>query len=176
MKLLICFISFKDDSLCVWLGTAQGCALQFDSFRVCPSNQGSELVSPGPSINNPSGEGQNWQRETKPSYTTMLFARIHLAKSSVCFSRLSVCFHVDALDSWTTIHFRSIIHDSAQGKFSLLFNPVSQRCLSQRSRILFLLVGDFICIASRISAWWLISCNWANPLKIRELAEVSLRV
>lgn len=32
--------------------------------------------------------------------------------------------------------------------FQLLFSPVSQQCLSQRSRILFLLVGDIICIAS----------------------------
>lgn len=72
-----------------FIGNSHGCFLQFDSFRVCPSNQGSELCSPGPSIKNLSGEGQNWQRETKTSYTIAIFARIHLAKPSMCL-RLSV--------------------------------------------------------------------------------------
>lgn len=73
-----------------FLGNSYGCFLQFACFRVCPSNQGSQLCSPGPSIKDLSGEGQNWQRGTKTPYTTVAFARIHLAKPSMWFSRLTV--------------------------------------------------------------------------------------
>lgn len=83
-----------------FIGNSHSCFLQFSCFRVCPSNQGSHLCSLRFCIKDPSGEGQNWQRETKTSYTTVAFARIHLAKPSMCFLWLTVQGALDCWRSW----------------------------------------------------------------------------
>lgn len=105
-------------------GNSHGCFLQSACFRVCPNNQGSQLYSPGPSIKDVSGEGHNWQRETKTSYKIVALARIHLAKSSMCFSRFTlqgVSHSHWSLDSWGTTYFKLIIHVSLQSKLSTAF-------------------------------------------------------
>lgn len=133
-----------------FIGNGHGCFLQSDNFSVPLTRKVSFAVQDLPS--RIFQERDRTDRGKQNHLTQLWYLPGSIWQSPLCVSQGSVYrgfhFHVDALDSWTTIYFKLIIHVSSQSKLSLLFNPVSQCCLSQRRRILFLLVGDFICIAS----------------------------
>lgn len=123
MKLLIYLIFQRWQAVC-FTGNSHGCFLQFACFTSAQVTR--EVSSTVQDLPSRIFQERDTTTEGSKNILTKLW---HLPESiwqsPPCASQGSLyrefCFHVDALDSWSTMYFKLIIHVSLQSKLSTAF-------------------------------------------------------